>query len=468
MLLDEVARQEGSPVVKMNSNSGIATASLGLMLVLFSAAPVWCTTLRAGAAKTEITPPPGLPMWGYSNRKGPATGTLDPLYARVLVLEAATKRLALVTVDLGRSFGPASLDWLRSATRDDVSFVVVAASHTHSGPVIRDEYPSGAPAWETSALKKIAQAISQARSHLTDARIGTGYGFALIGHNRLRVNPDGTVSWFERNLTEIPTAPVDGTVTVLRVDTAAGQPLAILVNYACHPVIFGSDNLQYSADFPGAMAATVEEAFDHRPLCFFLQGAPGDINPHFAVTPLEEDAVTIRDRTGQTLGREAVLIAKEIHTQTESQPDLNFAQELINVHLRWNSEKWREALLAVFGPAAGQTFPSRSGEEIQLPITIVLINKTIAILTMPGEPFVEFQLAWRERCPVRDALLVGYANGYDGYFPTIPSASLGGYGAANPATWVEIGAGDRMVDAGVISINRMLGRLRELPEDLWK
>ena len=87
---------------------------------------------------------------------------------------------------------------------------------------------------------------------------------------------------------------------------------------------------------------------------------------------------------------------------------------------------------------------------------------------MPGEPFVEYQITWRQRCPVRDAFFVGYANGYNGYFPTIRNAGLGGYGAANPATWVEIGAGDRMVDAGVIRVNQMLGRLRELPEDFLK
>ena len=87
------------------------------------------------------------------------------------------------------------------------------------------------------------------------------------------------MSWFERNLTQVPTTPVDGTVSVLRVDSTDGQPLAILVNYACHPVVFGSDNLQYSADFPAAMARTVEGAFAGKPLCFFLQGAPGDINP---------------------------------------------------------------------------------------------------------------------------------------------------------------------------------------------
>ena len=438
-----------------------------VVLLLFTASS-WSATLKAGVAKVEITPPPGIPLWGYSDRKGPATGTLDPLYARVLVLEVGNQRLGLVTVDLGRSFGPASLDWLRNATRNDVSFIVVAATHTHSGPVIQDEHPEGVPAWETSALQKIAKAIGEARAHLTDARIGTGYGFALIGHNRLRVNPDGTVIWFERNLTQVPTAPVDGTVSVLRLDTAAGQPLAILVNYACHPVVFGSDNLRYSADFPAAMAKTVEEAFAGRPLCMFLQGAPGDINPYYAVTPLEEDVITMRDRTGQTLGREAARIAKNIQTQAEINPDLQFAEQQLRVHLRWNPEKWREALLAVFGPAGLQTFSSRPTQEIQLSVATILINKRIAIITMPGEPFVEYQISWREKCPVRDAFFLGYANGYNGYFPTIRSASMGGYGAANPATWVEIGAGDRMVDAGIVSISRMLGRVHDLPEDVMQ
>jgi neutral ceramidase len=458
---------EGFAAVK-KSIPELARAHGPLLLVFFFLVPAYCATLRAGVAKVEITPPAGVPMWGYSNRKGSSTGTLDPLYARVLVMEAGSNRLALVTLDLGRPFGPAALTWLRQATRDDVSFLVVAASHTHSGPTIADEYPNGKPAWETAALARIAKAISEASSHLTEVRVGTGYGFTLIGHNRLRVNPDGSVTWFERNLTQIPTAPVDGTVSVMRVDTSEGQPLAILVNYACHPVVFGNDNLQYSADFPGAMAKTVEETFAGKPLCFFLQGAPGDINPYFAVTPLGEDAVAMRDRMGQMLGREAARIAKNIQPQRETDPDLKVSEERVRVHLRWDPGKWREAMIAVFGPAADQTFPSRSGSTIELPVTTILINHQIAILTMPGEPFVQYQIAWRERCPVHDAFLVGYANGYDGYFPTILSASRGGYGAANPATWVEIGAGDRMVDVGVISINEMLGRLPHLPEDLHK
>jgi hypothetical protein len=78
---------------------------------------------------------------------------------------------------------------------------------------------------------------------------------------------------------------------------------------------------------------------------------------------------------------------------------------------------------------------------------------------------VEFQINWRERCPVRDAFFLGYANGYCGYFPTIQAASEGGYGGADATTWVEVGAGERMVDHALVRIYQMLGRLTNTPQD---
>ena len=192
------------------------SGSVLALILLTSSMVAWGATLKAGVGRVDITPPPGVPLWGFSDRKSPATGTLDPLYARVLVLEAGGQSLAIISVDLGRPFGPTSLAWLRNAIRADATSLIVAATHTHSAPVVQDEYPAGPPAWESAALEKIANAVREAHKHLTNAQIGTGYGSAFIGHNRLRVNPDGKVSWFERNLTEVPTAPVDGTVSVLR------------------------------------------------------------------------------------------------------------------------------------------------------------------------------------------------------------------------------------------------------------
>jgi neutral ceramidase len=425
------------------------------------------TSLKAGVAKVDITPPIGLPMWGYDLRM--STGTLDPLYARVLVLESGEKSLAIVALDLGRCFGQTSTNLLRTKVRrsSGIDYVLLAASHTHSGPVIQDTYKDGIPAWETSVLEKIESAIEAAHTHAMDARLGTGYGVAYIGHNRHRLNPDGSVTWFEHNPTHIPTAPIDPTVAVLRVDTEEGEPIAILVNYACHAVVFGPDNRQYSADYPGVMTRTVEETFANKPLCFFLQGAAGDINAYYSDVPLKQGAMKLRDWTGHRLGQEAARVAHSIQTKTVPEPSLDYAETSPTFRFRWNVEKYHQACL---GSAHNDRkifdayYPSTQPEQ-QLPVGTVLINRQIAFMSMPGEPFVEFQMEWRERCPVRDGFFLGYANGYYGYLPTVRAASEGGYGAASTSTWMEVGAGDRMVDTAIVKTYEMMGRLQDGPED---
>ena len=437
------------------------------LLILGIAASLPGATLRAGVAKIDITPPAGVPMWGYTLRD--STGTLDPLYARVLVLEVGEKRLALVALDLGRCFGHDSLERLRAAVRQSsgISYLLAVASHTHSAPVVQDTYRNGTPAWETAALDKIAKAVADAHQHVLEARLGVNYGVAYIGHNRHRGNPNGTVTWFEHNPTQIPTAPVDPTVAVLRVDSADGRPLAVLVNYACHPVVFGPDNTQYSADYPGVMTKTVEQALGGQPLCFFLQGAPGDINPYYAVIPLKENAVQRRDWTGAKLGEEAARVAKEIRTEAVTDPSLDFAEDMLTFHFRWDVEKFRQAVLgsSEIDPRGFEAYYPSTKREQQLPVGTVLLNRRIALVGVPGEPFVDFQMNWRARCPVSDCFLLGYANGYFGYFPTIRAATEGGYGAASASTWIEPGAGERMVDHAVIKVYEMLGLLTDGPED---
>jgi hypothetical protein len=437
-------------------------------LLLLTSLALHAATLRAGVAKTDITPATHEVMWGFEDRLAPAESTLDPLFARILVLEAGTQRLAVVALDLGRSFGEPSLDRLRDSARKSsgISCLLVSASHTHSAPIIKDEYATEPPAWEQRALERISTAITEAAGHLEDAKIGAATGSVYIGHNRLPLRPDGTFGWFERNTTMLPTAPVDPTVTVLRVDRSDGSPLAVLVNYACHPVVLGPDNRQYSADFPAAMNRTIEDALGGRVLSFFLQGAPGDINPYHAVTPLQEDAIKKRDWTGQRLGAEAARVAKEIHTESVPAPSIDFREETLNFKLRWSQEKFQAGLLKFLGPKTLDLMGSPIRPVIESRVTAVLINHQIAIATVPGEPFVDFQTNWRDRCPAPTALFFGYTNGYHGYFPTISATSRGGYGAASASTWVEPGAGERIVDWAVIKTYEMFGKLSDLPDDL--
>jgi len=443
---------------------------LGLFAVV-SSATGFGASLKAGAAEVDITPQTGLKMYGYASRKSGATGVLDPLYARTLVLETGDKRFALVVLELGRVFAPSWIEQLRAQVKQSsgIDYVLVAAIHTHSGPDPTDQFPPlNEPDWETPILDKVAHAIDEAHQNAVEARLGTGYGVAYIGHNRLRDNPDGTASWFERNPTMVPTAPVDPTVAILRVDNRQGEPIAILVNYACHPVIFGPDNLQYSADWPGVMIKTVKQAFAGKPVVMFLQGGDGDINPYYAVTPLEQDAIGRRDWSGEQVGREAARVAKGITTQADADATLQYAEDELPAKLRWDPVKFRQAVLESWGPDAAAAFDRRQKQPMLLPVTTLLINKRIALATLPGEPFVEFQMDWRNRCPVEDAFFMGYSNADFGYFPTIRAATYGGYGAANTATHVELGAANRMVNQALIRVYEFLGRLTDTPEDLKK
>ena len=447
-------------------NRSVLWASL---LVLVSCLSANAAVMKAGTAKVDITPPAGVQMWGYFNRLKGAEGTIDPLYARVLVLEVGDQSLAYVDLDLGRTFGPVSLERLREAAKQSgINNLIVQATHTHAGPVIMDHYPSGTPAWETAALNKIEQAIRQAHEQAVPVRLGTGYGEATIGYNRRRVNTDGTVTMVWTNPTHVPTWPVDPAVAVLRIDQMDGQPLAILVNYACHPVTFGSDNMRFSADFPGVMCKVVEQAFDGKPLCFFVQGAPGDINVYDAGTPVKQDVIGRRDWAGETLGNAAANVARKIQTAADPDPSIDFAEDLLPFRLRWDPEKFKQEILREISPQGFQIYAPVIQETMQLPVTTVLIDQKIAMMGMPGEPFVEFQMNWRARCPLQDCFFLGYANGYYGYFPTIQAANEGGYGAANATTWVQVGAGERMVEHAIIKLDQMLGRLQDRPKSNWK
>lgn len=445
-------------------------AALFVILALAFSPPISASEMKAGVAKVDITPPAGTRMWGYFDRLDGAQGVLDPLNARVLVLETGSSRLAYVDLDLGRTFGPASLDTLRKAAKQEsgIDGLIVQATHTHTGPVILDDYPNGPPAWETEDLNRIEGAIHDAAEHAVPVRLGVGYGAAYIGYNRRHVDADGTISMLWSNVTHAPTYPVDPLVAVLRIDRMDGEPLAILVNYATHPVTFGSDALRFSADFPGVMCKVVEQAFGGKPLAFFVQGAPGDINVFDAGTPVNLDVIGRRDWAGETLGKAAVSAAQQIQTKVDPDPQIDFRDDSLPIKLRWDPEKFKQETLRELGPKAFDIFASPIKETMDLPVTTALINRSIAIVGMPGEPFVDFQTDLRAKCPVRDCFFLGYTNGYYGYFPTIKAASEGGYGAVSTTTWVEVGAGEEMEDFGIIQIYRMLGRLQDVPNSKWK
>ncbi|MFM2014077.1 MAG: hypothetical protein RLZZ396_2861, partial [Planctomycetota bacterium] len=98
-----------------------------------------CQEFKVGACEVDITPTEAVPMWGYGDRHAALSeGTLDPLKATVVVIQAGCRKMAVVGLDLGRSPQEDSLQRIRSQIKEkagiDVSFI--AGSHTHHGPVL--------------------------------------------------------------------------------------------------------------------------------------------------------------------------------------------------------------------------------------------------------------------------------------------------------------------------------------------
>jgi len=309
----------------------------------------------------------------------------------------------------------------------------------------------------------VADAIQAAAHAMHPARIGNGWGQVYLGFNRRYLRPDGSVEMFWRNETKISTTfPVDPTVGVIRIDRSDGTPLAVLVNYACHPVVLGPENLDYSADYPSEMRRYVEQEMGGGVMAFFLQGAPGDINPYYDKTPLIEDAVGVMKQTGRTLGAEAVRVARAVATHAPPNPQIQSKTVNVPAANRWDVEKLRAVLRERYHIEGGRA-TRLLRENMELPVTTVLLNQDLAFVGMPGEPFVEFQMQLRAKSPVPNSFLLGYTNGYYAYFPTIAAAVRGGYGADSTVVPTEVGTGERMLNTGLISIYELLGKLSEKP-----
>jgi hypothetical protein len=212
------------------------------------------------------------------------------------------------------------------------------------------------------------------------------------------------------------------------------------------------------------MAGVVESAFGEPTVCLFLQGAAGDINPYFDKMRLDEDAEKLMQETGRELGREALRVARSIEPKVPEKPELQFALDERHFKPRYDADTLLASVKSQVKPEVVDRYRGYLTTPLDCPVTTLLINRQIALVGMPGEPFVEFGLAFRDRSPAAFSFFAGYANGYFGYFPTIRAAVEGGYGAEGLVARTEVGAGESMLDMGLIRLYTMLGQLKPLPK----
>ncbi len=410
--------------------------------------PAHAGALRAGLGRTDITPPArGTPLSGYSARTSGSIGVLDPLQARALVLECGDKRMAFVAMDIIEF--PSARVVEEAKKRFGIGLVLLNASHTHFGPNFHSRRwpePDGGKKAFRQTEDRVIEAIGQAAENMFPARLSVGKGEITLGYHRLQMQPDGRRRPLFRNPERIPQAPVDPEVAIIRIEDAdSNTTRGLLVGYACHPVNLAQRCLLISADYPGAMTAKVEKALGPNVLCLFAQGGGGSVNPFFIEERTgQPDAVTGHKIMGELLADE-VLRAVKTCEPVKGPAEIQWRTKTLAFRDRWSSTA-----------------------TVPVEMATVMINRTIGIAAVPGEPFLSLQTMFKRDAPVAFPLFSGYTcvGGVEppDYIPDIRAAAEGGYGASY-TTHIEVGAAERIVNQAVMDLFDMLGMFFDVPED---
>ncbi len=390
-------------------------------------------------------------MWGYGERHAQlSNGTLDPLQASVVVIQAGGRKLAIVGLDLGRSPSEQSLQNIRDRIQSEagIEHSFIAGSHTHHGPVLELSNEKGKGKGRFDAAIRyyqqledaIVAAIVEADKTLSPAKLATG-AKDIDGFNRNRH-------------TKLQPPPVDRSLGVLRLDDAAtGKPIAVLVNFTGHPTSISAKTLEFSADYVGAMKATVEKDFGGTAI--FMQGASGDLS-------INKGAHGDHLGFGQALGEEVVKLAASLQPQVVEKPSLEVKEERFQFDSRTDlsNPMVRVAYSVAFFPELVANFIEEYEHGVRPRLTVALLNGDIAMVGASGEFFCQHAIRLRERARTGQLFFFGYCNGYHQYFPTIEAAAEGGYGADSQVAPAAVGAGEQMMNAALIWLFQMQGKLK--------
>jgi neutral ceramidase len=404
---------------------------------------------NVGAARREITPKEPMPMWGYGARHDLlSTGTIDPLYAAALVIQAGTNKLAIVGLDLGRSPAEKSLQIIRQRIKAEagIDYSFIAGSHTHHGPVLElsDEPGKGKGKFD-AALRYYKQledgivgAITDANGKLAPAKMASG-SIQLENFNRNRHS-------------KIEPKPSDRDLAVMRFDVA-GKPLAVLINFTGHPTMLPGERLEFSADYVGALKEIVEKEMGATAV--FMQGASGDQSVN-AGTNSGYKAY------GQALGREVIKLASSLTPSEIAHPSLVVKEDRFTFPSRTDlsNPAVRAAYSFAFFPELIPNYADEYAEGVRPRLTVALLNGEIALVGASGEFFSNHSIRLKERARVKQLFFFGYCNGYHQYFPTIEAVAEGGYGADNAVAPAAVGAGEQIMNSALTWIYQMLGKIK--------
>ncbi|MFO8080445.1 MAG: hypothetical protein R6V07_09075 [Armatimonadota bacterium] len=423
-------------------------------------------TLEVGAASVDITPPPGTQLAGAVGYHRPPRVALDPLEAKAIVLKVDDCQACILALDVTII----TEDWTQYI-REKVGTllgiehdaVMVHATQTHSAPpighfMLDPDFPElpaefewvrgGSEDYSRRAADRAIHAIATAAERLAPAEIAVASGSdGRWAANRRAVTMDGCISMVYGDWSE-PAAehrirfiegPIDPEVGVAVIRRESLDVAAMLLHHTCHPVCVFSKPLA-SADWPGAWAAQMRDIFGDQCVPLVINGACGNINPacrddHRAIgRGLAETTEMVLP--GLEFTSEATLdfrrVDLPIPLREVTDEELEWAEGVLEADPEppWDPERPGQLVREWIEAASTWSVHLQRQRDTNLSYEIqVLRIGDMAIVGLPGEPFVELGLAIKMASPFQPTFIAHCTSHYTGYIPTAGALERGGHEA---------------------------------------
>jgi putative membrane-bound dehydrogenase-like protein len=389
---------------------------------------------RVGAARIDVTPDAPIRLSGYGGRRAESDGVVQRLYARALAVDDGRNGPAvLITVD---NVGVPA--WLVEQTAVRLAReiglprerLVIASTHTHTGPMLRDSIPNmfgtAVPSEHQERIDRysellgdhMVEAARAAVRALQPGHIFQGRGSVPFAANRRTAG-----------------GPVDHELPFLAARAADGALVALVANYACHCTTLGGHDNFICGDWAGYAAEALE--LDQKgAVALITIGCGADANPaSFGLEQAQAHGRALANEVGRLLAG-ATPLAGPLQARLKRE---RLPFDRLPTHAEWQARLAQGGAVAYHAQKnldrleRGESLPT----ELEYPIATWTFGEDLALVFLAGEVVVDYSLRLKREFDAARLWITAYANDVPCYIPSERILREGGYEAEGAMVYYD-------------------------------
>lgn len=394
--------------------------------------------LYLGVAREDTTPKIGAHIYGY--RPDVCSESVhDNLAAVVFAFKYENVMSIMISVPICLMANRISNDIRKSISEEhniNIDNVVIACTHTHSGPALHEQSGWGdldEEYYKSIFKPAVLKATDNALNSLEPVKVGIATGDSFVGVNRRQITLDGNIIFGQK-----PWGPFEPKMTVISFKNYKNEVIGNIIHYGAHQTAAGNRPI-ISRDWSGVMTDAVEA--ESGGITAFFNGPEGDVGPRLS------NGRTVGDMSHvEELGKVAANDALKIYRSITSYDEVDFAVEASNICIPLLPRiPYSEAIEECEKPMPDDCvnvvkleheyhrgvkesyekgYEDKEYREINQ--VVIKIGKVVFV-SFPYELFSEIGMRIDKEFPEYEVLSLSNANGSEGYFPTKDQLCIGGY-----------------------------------------